>query len=42
MLENIENKVIRKYGFENHITITVFKITELLRKLGVKWNDWKK
>ena len=34
MLERIENKVIRKYGFENHLTIVVFKVTDFLRKVG--------
>ena len=34
MLEKIENKVIRKYGYEHKITIMVFWITHFLRKVG--------
>ncbi len=33
LIENMENKVIRKYGFENKKTILVFTITEKLRRL---------
>lgn len=32
-IENLENKVIRKYGFENKKTILTFKFTEFLRKI---------
>ena len=32
MLQRIENTVIRKYGFENKITIYTFKVTEFLRR----------
>lgn len=34
MIEKIENAVIRKYGFENKITIWVFRFTEILRRLA--------
>ena len=34
MLERLENKVIRKYGFEHKITIAVFWLTHILRKVG--------
>ena len=33
MLERLENKVIRKYGFEHKITIAVFWLTHILRKV---------
>lgn len=33
MLENLENKVIQKYGFEHKLTIAVFWLTHLLRKV---------
>ena len=32
-IEAIENKMIQKYGFEARATITIFRITELARKL---------
>lgn len=32
-IENLENKVIRRYGFENKKTILTFKLTEFLRKI---------
>lgn len=34
MINKIEDAVIRKYGFENKITITVFRFTEILRRLA--------
>lgn len=34
MINKIENAVIRKYGFENKITIAVFRFTEILRRLA--------
>ena len=33
LIEAMENKTIKKYGFEAKRTIITFKITELLRKL---------
>ena len=33
MLKKIEDYVIRKYGFEQTITIVVFTITEKIRKI---------
>ena len=33
MINKIENAVIRKYGYEHPLTIAVFKITEILRKV---------
>lgn len=33
-IENIENKVIRKYGFEHKKTIFVFRVTEILRRFA--------
>ena len=33
MLEKLENQVIHIYGFEHKITILVFKLTEILKKL---------
>ena len=32
IIEAMENKVVRSYGFEARKTITVFKATEMLRK----------
>jgi len=34
MIERIENTVIRRYGFESKITIAVFRMIDLLRKLA--------
>ena len=34
MLKKIEDKIIRKYGYEHKITIAVFWITYFLRKVG--------
>ena len=34
MINKIENAVIRKYGFENKITILTFRFTEILRRLA--------
>lgn len=33
MINKIEDAVIRKYGFENKMTILVFRMTEILRRL---------
>ena len=33
LIEAMENRTIKKYGFEAKRTIITFKITELLRKL---------
>lgn len=33
MINKIENAVISKYGFESKITIWVFRLTEILRRL---------
>ena len=33
MIKKIENAVIRKYGFEHTITIIVFWLTHILRKV---------
>lgn len=33
LVEKIESKVIRKYGFENRKTIFVFRVTEIIRKI---------
>ena len=33
MLERLENQVIQKYGFEHKLTIAVFWLTHLLRKV---------
>lgn len=30
---NLENKTIRKYGFESKATIRLFKVTSFLRKI---------
>ena len=32
MIERLQNKVIRRYGFENWRTILIFKITEKFSK----------
>ena len=32
MINRIEDAIIHRYGFENRITITVFRVTEILRK----------
>ena len=32
-IEAIENRVIKRYGFEAKTTILVFRATELLRKI---------
>lgn len=34
MIRKIEDAVIRRYGFEHKITIAVFRITEILRRLA--------
>lgn len=34
MINKIENAIIRKCGFENKITITIFRVTEILRRLA--------
>ena len=34
MISKIEDAVIRKYGFEHKITIAVFRVTEILRRLA--------
>lgn len=34
MLKRIENKTIRKYGFENWRTILVFRITNFFKKFS--------
>jgi hypothetical protein len=34
MLQKIEDAVIRRHGFESRITITVFRVTEILRRLA--------
>lgn len=31
IISNIENKAIRKYGFESKATILIFRITNILR-----------
>lgn len=33
LIQVLENKVIRKYGFEAKATVLVFRATELLRKI---------
>ncbi len=33
MIEKLEDRTIRKYGFESRKTIFVFKVTEKLRKI---------
>ena len=33
MIKEIENAVIRKYGFEHKITIIIFWLTHILRKV---------
>jgi hypothetical protein len=33
LIERIEDRVIKSYGFESKRTIMVFQFTELLRKL---------
>jgi len=33
MIKRLEDKVIHKYGFEHPLTIAVFRITEILRKI---------
>ena len=33
IINNIENKAIRKYGFESKATILAFKITDTIRKI---------
>ena len=34
LIEKMEDKVIARYGFEHPMTIKVFKVTELLRRLA--------
>lgn len=31
IISNVENKAIRKYGFESKATILIFRITNILR-----------
>lgn len=31
IINNIENKAIRKYGFESKTTIFIFRVTEAIR-----------
>ena len=33
LMQVLENRVIKKYGFEARATILVFRATELLRKI---------
>lgn len=34
MIERMEDKAIRKYGFEAWQTIAIFKITDIMRKVA--------
>ena len=34
LIEKMEDKAIARYGFEHPMTIKVFKVTELLRRLA--------
>ena len=38
LIQKIEDKTIRKYGFEHKKTILIFRMTEILRRL-VKWKN---
>lgn len=40
MLKRIENKVIETYGFENKITVIVFKATHTIRTTISKIQDY--
>lgn len=33
MISKLESKVINKYGYEHNITIAVFKLTNIVRKI---------
>lgn len=38
IIEKLENKAIRKYGFESKATILIFRITNILR-IACKMNQ---
>lgn len=35
MCTKIENAVVHKYGLEHKVTLAVFRLTEIIRRLGL-------